>query len=250
MIKQPLISVITVVFNGEKYLQQTIDSVFNQTYGNVEYIVIDGGSTDGTLEIIKANSTKISKWISEPDKGLYDAMNKGYRLASGELVGTINSDDWYEVNAIETVVNEYIKHPNKKVFHGDKNCIETNGNTHIKKAKTSRFLFKYHAMVYNHPTMFVHKDIYKNQNYNISLSSLADYQYALEVYYNDNSAFHYIPKTISNFRLGGISGNLSLWKSIKENYIARKNAGMSVWGRIFAVIFRLAFTVLKKLRII
>jgi glycosyltransferase involved in cell wall biosynthesis len=250
MIEQPLISIITVVYNGEKYLQQTIDSVVNQTYDNIEYIIVDGASSDRTLEIIKKNTNKITKWVSEPDKGLYDAMNKGYQMASGELVGTINSDDWYEKNAVQTIVNTYLECPDKKVFHGDKNCIEINGNTHVKKARTSTFLFKYHAMVFNHPTMFIHKDIYKNQKYNINLSSLADYQYALEVYYADKTAFYYIPQVISNFRLGGISGNLSLWQSIKENYIARQKAGMSFIERNFAVVFRLVFIVLKKSHII
>ncbi len=244
----PLISVITVVYNGEKHLQQTIDSVSNQTYKNIEYIIIDGGSSDKTLKIINNNQDKISKWISEPDNGLYDAMNKGYALSNGELVGTINSDDWYEKNAVEIIVNEYINHPNKKIFHADKNCIEINGNSHIKKAKTSPFLLKYHAMVLNHPTMFVHKDIYKTQKYNTELSSLSDYQYTLQVYLKNNDVFQYIPKVISNFRLGGISGKIPLMKSIKENDIARKNAGMNLFQRAFAVIFRAMFEFYKKLK--
>lgn len=248
MESKPQISIITVVYNGEKYLQQTIDSVYNQTYKNIEYIIIDGGSTDGTLDIIKKNKEKISKWISEPDKGLYDAMNKGSRLANGELIGTINSDDWYELDAIETVVNAYLEHPQRKIFHADKNCIDPNGKDHIKKARTSSFLLKYHAMVLNHPTMFVHKDIYKKHKYNTELSSLSDYQFTLEVFLDDFSVFYYIPKVISNFRLGGISGKVSIKQSIKENYLARKNAGMSFFGRLFAVCFRIVFLAYKTIK--
>ena len=91
----PLVTIITVVFNGEKYLQQTIQSVINQTYDNVEYVVIDGGSTDGTVDIIRKYEDKIDYWVSEPDQGIYDAMNKGIQLAGGEIVGLINSDDCY-----------------------------------------------------------------------------------------------------------------------------------------------------------
>lgn len=248
MTEKPLISIITVVFNGEKYLQQTIDSVYNQTYKNIEYIIIDGGSTDGTLDIIKQNANKISKWISEPDNGLYDAMNKGSKMATGDLVGTINSDDWYELDAVETIVKSYIKNPNKRIFHADKNCIEPNGESHIKRARTSPFLLKYHAMVLNHPTMFIHKEIYKKHQYNTELSSLSDYQFVLEVYLKNKTLFQYIPKVISNFRLGGISAGLPLKTSLKENNIARKNAGMSYIERVFAISFRLIFEVYKKFK--
>ena len=96
-----LISVITVVFNGEEHLQQTIDSISNQTYKNIEYIIIDGGSTDGTLDIIKKNEHIIDLYVSEKDDGLYDAMNKGISMAIVEIIGMINSDDWYEPNTLE-----------------------------------------------------------------------------------------------------------------------------------------------------
>jgi len=92
---KPLISIITVVFNGEKYLEETIQSVINQTYDNVEYIIIDGGSTDGTLDIIKKYEDQIDYWVSEKDKGIYDAMNKGIDLASGDGLLFLNSGDYF-----------------------------------------------------------------------------------------------------------------------------------------------------------
>lgn len=240
-----LISIITVVYNGEKYLQQTIDSVYNQTYKNIEYIIIDGGSTDGTLDIIKKNKEKISKWISEPDKGLYDAMNKGISMAGGKLIGMINSDDWYEPNAVELVVKTFLEHPQKKLFHADKRCIESNGNSHIRKANNSKFLLKYHGMVYNHPTMFIHQDIYKTTGYNTKLKSLSDYQLTLQVYLQQPGVFHYIPCVISNFRLGGISAKISNLDSLNENFVARRNAGMSFFGASFAYGFRIIFWLYK-----
>lgn len=101
------VSIITVVYNGVKNIEQTIKSVLHQTYSNIEYIVIDGGSTDGSLDIIKKYSDSISYWVSEADKGIYDAMNKGISKATGDLIGIINSDDWYEPDAIMNMVTAY-----------------------------------------------------------------------------------------------------------------------------------------------
>ena len=101
---KPLVSIVTVVFNGEKYLEQTIQSVINQTYDNVEYIIIDGGSTDGTVDIIKNYEDRIDYWISEKDKGIYDAMNKGINLASGEWINFMNAGDiFYDEKVLNTI---------------------------------------------------------------------------------------------------------------------------------------------------
>lgn len=243
-----LISVITVVFNGEEHLQQTIDSISNQTYKNIEYIIVDGGSTDGTLDIIKKNQHVIDLYVSEKDDGLYDAMNKGISMAKGEIIGMINSDDWYEHNTLEIVKNAYVKFPEKKIFHSDKRCIELNGKSHIKKARLSPFLLKYHAMTLNHPTMFVHRDIYKTIKYNTKLKSLSDYQFTLQSFLHNPEIFHYIPVVLANFRLGGISGGISRIESLNENFIARRNAGMSFIGAAFAYCFRIAFWGFKKIR--
>ena len=104
----PLVSIITVVFNGERFIEKTINSVISQTYKNIEYIIIDGGSTDKTLDIIRQYEDRIDYWISEPDNGIYNAMNKGIKLSRGKLIGLINSDDWYMENAVETVVARYL----------------------------------------------------------------------------------------------------------------------------------------------
>ena len=114
----PYISIITVVKNGEKYLEETIKSVINQTYKNYEYIVIDGGSKDKTLDIIKKYSDKIDYWVSETDKGLYDAFNKGMQLAKGDFIGIINSDDVYLSKTLE-ILKKYINNnPNIDFIFG------------------------------------------------------------------------------------------------------------------------------------
>jgi len=107
IIIEPLVSIITVVLNGRKTIEQTILSVRNQSYANIEYIIIDGGSTDGTINIIEKYSEGVDFWISESDNGLYDAMNKGIGYANGELIGLLNSDDYYESDAVSRVIEAY-----------------------------------------------------------------------------------------------------------------------------------------------
>jgi len=244
----PLISVITVVYNGEKYLEQTIKSVINQTYKSIEYIIIDGGSTDKTLDIIKKYEKHIAYWVSEPDKGLYDAMNKGIGVAKGELIGMINSDDWYEPNAVELIVNAYKNNPNKTIFHADRYDVDESGNRKIKKFHPSNFKFKYYGMTYNHPSMFITKDEYKKHLYNTELRALSDYQFVLEAFLRNRDTFLYIDKAIVNYRLDGISGQMALSDLLKEGYLARKNAGMVVYENYFSVIVRILVSTFNKLK--
>ena len=110
---KPLVSIITVVFNSEKYLENTILSVISQAYDNVEYIIIDGGSTDGTIDIIKKYEDKLDYWISESDDGIYDAMNKGIDLVTGEWVNFVNSSDVLNGNAYTVILDCLVKNSNK-----------------------------------------------------------------------------------------------------------------------------------------
>lgn len=236
----PLVSIITVVYNGEKYLEQTIKSVLNQTYKNIEYIIIDGGSKDGTLDIIKKFEKQLAYWISEPDKGLYDAMNKGIKLAKGDLVGLINSDDWYEQNAIELIVNSFLSNPNKRIFHGDRYDILECGKKKLKKFNPSRHKFLYYGMTYNHPSMFVHRDVYVQYLYNIKLRALSDYEFVLKNYLINSSSFLYIPHAYVNYRLDGISANMTFSERIKEGFAARRSAGLGLFDTmIFCALYTL-----------
>ena len=117
-IKSPLISIVTVSLNSQKTIQRTIDSVKNQIYKNIEYIIIDGGSEDKTVSIIKNNSTTVKKWVSENDNGIYDAFNKGLRIFSGDYIGFLNSDDYLLPDAMNILVNYINKNPNKDFFFG------------------------------------------------------------------------------------------------------------------------------------
>ena len=244
----PLISIITVVFNGSKTLEQTIQSVLNQTYKNIEYIIIDGGSTDGTLDIIKKYENNINYWSSEPDKGLYDAMNKGISAAKGVLIGMINSDDWYEPNAVELIVDAFQKHPEKKIFHGDRYDILEDGNKRLRKFHSSKLKFLYYGMTYNHPSMFFHRDIYLQYSYNKSLKALSDYEFVLTQYIKNKYNFKYINEAYVNYRIDGLSSSRGLINGIKEGVIARKNAKMNIFEICFAAINGMLIHLISKLK--
>ena len=160
---KPLISIVTVCFNSENTIKDTIDSVLNQTYGNIEYIIIDGGSIDGTVEFVQSYGDKIARFVSEPDKGIYDAMNKGIALATGDIIGILNSDDFYiDELVIEKVVKEFER--NIDCLYADLVYVRSeNLNKVVRYYDSSHFSpqkFAYGLMP-AHPTFFVKKDIYE-----------------------------------------------------------------------------------------
>ena len=234
-----LISIVTVVLNNVNTIEQTILSVISQSYNNVEYVIIDGGSTDGTLEIIDKYKDHIDLFICEPDKGLYDAMNKGISLTNGEIIGIINSDDWYESNAIKLIVDAYYNNPKKQIFHGDRYDIKDYNTKIIRKYNPSSFKFKYYGMTFNHPSMFVHKDVYEQRLYNYDLSVLADYEFVLTQFLVDKRLFCYISEAYVNYRLDGLSSRTSIKKSLLDGFISRKNAGMKLVPNIFSFVIRM-----------
>jgi len=167
VVRLPLVSIITVVLNGEKYLEETIKSVINQTYPNVEYIIIDGGSTDGTVDIIKKYENYIDYWVSESDKGIYDAMNKGIDVILGEWVNFMNAGDTL---ASEEVLKKVFFTITKKclLIYGNTNVYEENG-TFITTLKALKFtksnLNKFATRTVCHQSVFVHKCVVKKYDY-------------------------------------------------------------------------------------
>lgn len=198
-----LVSVITIVYNGKKYLEQTIQSVLSQSYKNIEYIIVDGGSTDGTLDIIRKYDSQLAYWKSEPDKGISDAFNKGISLATGELIGILNADDWYEPEAIANIIRQY--EPNS-VLHGNKQYWNQDGSKAHQAIPNLGILPL--EMSLNHPTVFVSKCLYDvygvfDLNYKLAM----DYHLLLRLY-SAGAKFIHIDHIITNMRLGGVSANI------------------------------------------
>lgn len=205
--KSTKVSIITVSYNSEKTIRDTINSIINQTYKNIEYIIIDGESKDSTLTIIKEMEKQIIKntnsfiLISEKDNGLWEAMDKGVSKATGDIIGIINSDDWYEEIAIERVVKTYEK-TGFDMFYSDLRIINNN-KTFIKKAKMRNLLS---SRYWNHPTTFIKKDFYKNFKYDGR--DCPDLEVLLLMRKN-NKKIVVLNEVLANFRYGGVSTRLN-----------------------------------------
>lgn len=248
MNNSPLVSIVTVVLNGENHLEQTLNSVINQSYSNIEYIIIDGGSTDGTIDLIKKYEKEIDYWISEPDKGLYDAMNKGIDKANGSLIGLINSDDWYELNAVKDAVATSLKYPDKNIFHADRYDIDENGDKKLYKFNSSALKNKYYDMTYDHTTMFIRSEEYEKHVYNTDLKIMSDYQFVLEAFLERKNTFKYIEKPLANYRLDGLSAQIGIIDALKEGFEARKIAGMSLPENILSLLIRCNIPLIRFIR--
>jgi len=157
-----LVSIITITYNSENYLEETIKSVISQDYSNIEYIIIDGGSIDGTPNIIKKYRSKISKWISEPDEGISDAMNKGIRMASGEIIGIIHSDDFYaDSTVIKRVVEIFTMNAEIKAVYGIQDFVDPVTNKLILTWGRDSHPSEIKKRMYiPHPTLFVRREVY------------------------------------------------------------------------------------------
>jgi glycosyltransferase involved in cell wall biosynthesis len=196
---QPLVSIITVVRNGEKYIEKTIQSVLNQDYPNIEYIVIDGASTDNTLNIIKKYEQSVDYWLSEPDGGIYDAMNKGIDLAKGELIKLLNADDMLPSDSVSCAVTFFKDAGNNKcIIMGNIELIDKNDNR-IDIWKKG-FL---------HPSWYVSKQIYEQIGfYNTHFKVSADYEYFLRLQHA-KIRFIQTDEVLIKFRWGGTSLNFT-----------------------------------------
>jgi glycosyltransferase involved in cell wall biosynthesis len=218
----PLVSIITVTYNAEKYLEHTILSIVNQTYKNIEYIIIDNKSTDKTICIIEQYAHIVSNWLSESDNGIYDAMNKGIILSNGELIGILNAGDFYQPDAIEKVVNVYLNNSQAGIFHGNINYYLENGIFLKEKKANPNISILYRENNIFHPTFFVTKFTYQqNGLFDIHYKIAADMDFAMRNY-NEGTQFFYLDEVITNFRIGGASTK-QINQSLKERFeIIRK----------------------------
>lgn len=219
------VSLITITYNSEATIEHTIQSVLEQTHPDIEYIIVDGLSTDKTWSIIEKYKSKISKLISEPDKGLYDALNKGISMATGEIIGIIHSDDFYtSPNVISQVVNVFKKRQAEGVYADLYYVAKDDSSKIIRKWKSGEY---HHGMFLKgwmppHPTLFVKKSCYDQFGlFNLNLGSAADYEMCLRLIHKHQIKLAYLPEYIIKMRVGGKS-NVTLKNRIKANQNDRK----------------------------
>ena len=224
------VSIITVVYNRADVIRDTIESVLSQTYKNIEYIIIDGASTDCTMDVANEYKDRITKIISEPDRGLYDAINKGIRLATGDIVGLIHSDDFYLDNLVIQRVVDTFKKENKDMLFADLLYIKGDNKDKVLRYYSSKN-FKVDKLKYGmmppHPTLFVKKEIYEKYGlYKIDYKIAADLEMFVRLLLVNKLSFSYIHLPIVKMRVGGISSgglirkiecNIEAIRAIKSN---------------------------------
>jgi len=217
---KPLISVITVVFNGAETLRDTIESVMMQGYENIEHIIIDGGSSDATVDILKKYDDFIDYWISEKDAGIYDAMNKGITLAYGEYLGMLNADDMFaDKNVLQTIIDRF-KNSSADAVFSCLNIVDQNNITKIirkyRAAKLSSSLLRIGVMP-PHPTFYCKKSCYvKGGMYKTNYKIAADYEMLVRLLIRQKISWSFIDKVTVTMRSGGLS-NSGFMSSVKLN---------------------------------
>jgi len=226
------ISIITVVHNNAENIKDAINSVHGQTYKNIEHIIIDGLSTDGTVEIVKSYGKRINKFITEKDKGIYDAMNKGIALASGDIIGILNSDDiYFDDKVLEDVVNVFNEKQTDSIY-GDLIYVEKKDiNKVVRYWKSSAFKLGSFAKGWHppHPTFFAKRSLYHNHgSFDLNMRVSADFDLMLRFLEKNKITTSYIPRVLVKMRTGGesnksfkniIVSNMSILKSFKKNNI-------------------------------
>ncbi|MBD5173894.1 MAG: glycosyltransferase [Bacteroidales bacterium] len=224
-----IISIITATYNSANTIRDTFESVLSQTYNNIEYIVIDGASTDGTIDIIKEYEPRFQgrlKWISEPDNGLYDAMNKGIEMATGEIVGILNSDDFFSSTDILKIVATNII--DVDAVYGDIHYVNSdNLNKSVRKYSSKSFRRWKMIMGFMpaHPSFYCHRRIYQQYGlFDTTFKVAADFEQLLRLIYINNISIRYIPVDFVTMRTGGASssGISSHKKIIKDHLKAYK----------------------------
>ena len=240
------ISVITVCYNSAATIRDTFESVLNQTYTDLEYIVIDGDSTDDSISIIKEYKLKFNgrmRWVSEPDKGLYDAMNKGIGLATGEIVGTINSDDFYHRNdTIERIAIAFNEDKNIQVVIGDVSFVKANNlDKTVRYYSSGNFTpekFRFGFMP-AHPAFFVYKKYFMIfGHYKIDYYIAADYELLIRFLYTHKLRYKYLPFDFLKMRTGGRSTKSIRNRILQNQEILRGCRENDIFTNIFILLPR------------
>ncbi len=234
--KNPIFSIVTVAFNSASTIEDTIKSLLSQSFQDYEYIVIDGGSTDGTVDIVRKYEDKISFWCSEKDAGIYDAMNKGVSHSKGRFVAMLNSDDWYEPNTLEIVAKSIEINPDADVITGAVQFWRDGKKDLLCLSKLNGLS---RSMTVYHPTSFINRTTHEAfGNFSLKFPLASDYDLILRLWLQKKQ-FVVIEDVLSNMRLSGISE--SNWsQSLKDATKVKLQyfSAITVWLQFFDMYFR------------
>lgn len=237
------ISIITVTFNRAGVIKKAIEGVLRQKYKNYEYIIVDGASKDNTIEILKDYEEKFEgrmRWISEPDKGLYDAINKGIRMATGDVVGIINSDDFFHIDNTFDIIAKEFKDETIDAVYGDTRLLFDDGREKINSCASFRRWMYRIGMMPGHQSFYIRKDLFEKYGYyKLGYKIAADFELLTRFMYVNKLNVRYIPQAYFTFSMGGVSTQLSNKLLLnKETVRALKENGLfacapMIWLKYF-----------------
>jgi glycosyltransferase involved in cell wall biosynthesis len=231
----PLISIVTVCRNSADTISRAFDSVLQQEYRHVDYVVVDGASSDRTLDVVKEYEAKFLssgfqfRWISEPDKGIYDAMNKGIAMAQGDIINTLNSDDFYEPDTLRIMAAACSAHPEVGIFYGLLRVLMQGQELLIYRYKYEHYLLNLRSGVYSaaqHPTCFVRTDVYRQIGaFDPQFSITADHDFLIRAM-QAGIKFYSLDAILCNFSSGGASDNMSDYERHRQRYAVWHKNGL------------------------
>ena len=234
------VSIITATYNSSATIEHCIQSVIGQDYPEIEYIIVDGGSTDETISVIKDWQKRDSRiqWVSEKDKGIYDALNKGVTMATGDVIGFVHSDDFLaDPSTISKLMLKFKTGDIDGVYGNLQYVDQTNPDKVIRAWKSQPFRSNLlqHGWMPAHPTLFLKKEVYeKHGEFNLNFKIAADYDFMLRVLQDHSLSFSYLPQVITKMRMGGASnGSLkNIMNKSREDYKVMKTNGLTfpMWG--------------------
>lgn len=235
----PRVTIITACYNSEKCIEHTIKSVVAQSYPDIEYIIVDGGSKDSTVSIIKQYDHFVARWISEPDKGISDAWNKGIQLATGDIIGILNADDEYTENALEKAVELLSRNDSLGFVYGDIQMCDINGEGLFTQCGTENYkaTIPFDMPSIPHPSVFVKREVYTKVGlFNINYKTAMDYEFLLRMYHSGIYG-GYIKHTLAKMRLGGES-DLNFCRGYKEVMKASIDHGYNKHKAVALYVFK------------
>jgi len=227
------ISIITVVWNNRETIKDSINSVLNQTYADIEYIVVDGSSSDGTIDIVQGYEDRISHFISEPDEGLYDALNKGIELASGDVIGILHSDDLFYDKFVVSDMMEKMSVKNSEIVFSDMVIVDSSMKKVLRYYMASYFspwMFKIGWMP-PHPTCFIKKSLFDEFGlYSLDYKVASDFDFLVRIFYGRDISWTYLDRVTVKMRQGGVSNAGFSSKKIIAKEISQSLRSNNVWS--------------------